>query len=190
MKRSLALLFGAFLATAVCFAQEHAGEAAESEPSPVWVWANFAILAIGLGYLMAKHLPTFFHSRTETIRKSIVEAQQAKLDAERRAADMESRMSALGAEIEKFRAQSQQEMAEEGARIGRETAALIEKLERQAELEIESAGKAARRELRAFAAELAVDLAEKRIRTRLDEGTEAALIEGFVRDLQSKESRN
>ena len=187
MKRLLLLLLAAGV---VCFAQEHAGAAAESEPSPVWVWANFAILAIGLGYLIAKHLPTFFQSRTESIRKSIVEAQQAKIDAERRAAEMEARMSALGSEIEKFRAQSQQEMAEEWARIRHETAAQIERLERQAEIEIESAGKAARRELRDFAAGLAVDLAERRIRARLDQGTEASLIDGFVRDLHRKESTN
>ena len=119
-----------------------------------------------------------------------MEAQQAKSDAERRAADMEARMNAIGAEIEKFRAEARAEMEQEGARIRRETADLIEKMERQAQLEIESAGTAARRQLRAYAAELAVDLAEQRIRERLDEPTEASLIEGFVRNLQREESRN
>jgi F-type H+-transporting ATPase subunit b len=174
---------------ALCLAAEQGG-AAEAEPEPVWVWANFLILAIGLGYLLAKHLPTFFQTRTESIRKDIVEAQQAKTDAERRAADMEARMNAIGAEIEKFRAEARAEMEQEGARIRRETADLIEKMERQAQLEIESAGTAARRQLRAYAAELAVDLAEQRIRERLDEPTEASLIEGFVRNLQREESRN
>lgn len=186
MRRLVPLLL---LGAAICMAQEHAGEAAESEPAPIWVWANFAILAVGLGYLMSKHLPTFFQSRTDSIRKSIVEAQQAKIDAERRAADMEARMKALGSEIEKLRAESQKELEEEGARIRRETAGHLERLERQAELEIEAASKAALRDLRAYAADLAVDLAEKRIRERLDERTEASMIEGFVHDLQ-KESRN
>jgi F0F1-type ATP synthase membrane subunit b/b' len=81
-------------------------------------------------------------------------------------------------------------MEQEGARIRRETVDLVQKLERQAEMEIESAGKAAQRELRAFAAELSIELAEKRIRARLDPPTETALIDGFVRDLHRKELRN
>jgi F-type H+-transporting ATPase subunit b len=187
MKRLLLLLL--LIGTTICFAQESGG-AAESEPSVLWKWANFLILAAGLGYLIAKNLPAFFQSRTASIQKSIVEAQQAKLDAERRASEMDARMNALGAEIERFRTQAQGEMEQEGARIRRETAEQIQKLERQAEIEIESAGKLARRELRAYAAELAVDLAEKRIRARLDAPTESALINGFVQDLKQKESRN
>src|SRR5215472_1926389 len=144
MKRVLPLLF---FAAAVCLAQETGGSG-ESEPSAIWKWANFAILAAGLGYLMAKNLPTVFQSRTASIQKSIVEEQQAKLDAERRAAEMDARMTALGSEIEKFRAETHAEMEQEGARIRRETADQIQKLERQAEIEIESAGKHARRELR------------------------------------------
>jgi len=190
MKRLLPVLL---FTAAICLAQESSPEA--SEPSAIWKWANFVILAAGLGYLMAKTLPAFFQTRTSSIQKSIVEAQQAKMDAERRAADMDARMSALGSEIERFRVQSHAEMEQEGARIRSETADQIRKLERQAEMEIESAGKTAQRELRAFAAELALDLAEQRIRDRLNAETETALIDGFVRDLASpngagKESKN
>jgi F0F1-type ATP synthase membrane subunit b/b' len=184
MKRLLIL---SLFTAAVCFAEE--GSAESAEPSAVWKWANFAILAAGLGYLIAKNLPAFFQTRTSSIQKGIAEAQQAKLDAERRAAEMEARMSALGSDIERFRTQAAAEMEQEGQRIRRETAEQIQKLERQASLEIESAGKWAQRELRAYAATLAVDLAEQRIRTRLDAGTEAALIDDFVKDL-AKESKN
>jgi F0F1-type ATP synthase membrane subunit b/b' len=66
----------------------------------------------------------------------------------------------------------------------------IQKLNTQAQSEIESAGKTARRELRAYAADLALDLAGQRIRTRLDAGTEAGLVDRFVGDLQRQESKN
>ena len=184
MKRLLILLL---FSAAVCFAEEGSTESAE--PSAIWKWANFAILAAGLGYLIAKNLPAFFQTRTSSIQKGIAEAQQAKLDAERRAAEMDARMSALGSDIDRFRTQAAAEMEQEGQRIRRETAEQIQKLERQAELEIMSAGKSAQRELRAYAAALAVDLAEQRIRARLDTGTETALIDDFVKGL-AKESRN
>jgi len=178
--------------SAVALAQEEAKTAVaqESEPGAIWKWINFILLAIGLGYLMAKSLPAFFASRTASIQKGIVEAQQMKLDAERRASDMETRLSALGSEIQKFRTEAQAEMQQEGDRIRQETASQIRKLEQQAASEIESAGKNARRDLRAYAADLALDLAEQRIRTRLDPNTEAALVDNFVGDLKQQESKN
>ena len=118
----------------------------------------------GLGYLMAKTLPPLFKSRTEEIQKGIAEAQAIKQDAEKRAAEVDARTAALGADIERFRAEAKAEMEQEGERIRQETAAQIERLEQQAEQEIEPAGKTARRELKSYAANLALDLAEQRIR--------------------------
>jgi F-type H+-transporting ATPase subunit b len=183
------LLLSAF--AAVCLAQEQAGgAAASSEPSAVWKWANFAILAVGLAYIIGKSLPSFFQARTESIQKDIASARKTKEEAERRAAEMDARLAALGQEIEKFRAQARAEMEQEGERIRRETAAQIHRLEQQAEAEIESASKAARAELRALAARLALDLAEQRIRARLDETAEASVVESFFADLAQQGSKN
>lgn len=153
-----------------------------------WKWANFGILAIGLGYLMGKMLPPYFRSRSNEIQRGIREAQALKADAEKRAAQMDARLAALGEDIEKFRVQSRAEMEQEGQRIAEETARQMARLQQQIELEIETAAKNARRELKIFAAKLALNLAEQRIRTRLDGTTEAGLIEDFVQDLEA--SRN
>lgn len=196
MKRillAMMLLFGALNV----FAQEKPAQEKEKVEEPiskdemlVWKWANFVILAAGAGYLLGKHLPAFFKSRSADIQKDITEAQAAKQAAEKRAAEMDARLSTLGADIEKFRAQSKIEMEQEGTRIRQETAHQIEKLQKQAEQEIESAGNLATRELREYAAKLALDLAEQRIRTRLDAGTEAGLVDDFTKDLQQQGSKN
>lgn len=191
MKRLLLatmLLFGATLIHAQD--KEKAEEPISKDEMLVWKWANFVILAAGAGYLLGKHLPTFFKSRTADIQKDITEAQQQKQAAEKRAAEMDARLSSLSADIEKFRAESKVEMEQEGARIRQETAQQIEKLQKQAEQEIESAGNLATRELREYAAKLALDLAEQRIRTRLDANTEAGLIDDFTQDLQQQGSKN
>jgi F-type H+-transporting ATPase subunit b len=191
MKR---LLLAAFLLTTCGLTAQERPDAAHSEETGdawiVWKWANFVILAAGLGYLLAKHLPPLFRSRTEEIQKGISESQAMKRDAEKRAAEMDARLSTLGAEIERFRTQAHAEMEQEGARIRQETAKQIEKLQRQAEQEIESAGKAASRELKSYAAQLALDLATQRIQTRLDAATETGLADDFVRDLERQGSQN
>ncbi|HEV2201137.1 MAG TPA: hypothetical protein VGR73_15065 [Bryobacteraceae bacterium] len=171
--------------------QESGGAKKESpEPSAAWKWANFVILAAGLGYLIGKHAPGLFRARTAEIQKDIAEAQAVKRDAESRAAAVDARVQALGAEMERFREQSKIEMQQEGDRIRRETARQIARQDAQASQEIESAGKIARRQLKEYAAKLAVDLAEQRIRTRVDAATESALVDSFVADLGREESKN
>jgi F-type H+-transporting ATPase subunit b len=189
MKRRLRLFLPVFLlGSVVCFAQEKGGESGDA--LAVWRWANFAILAAGLGYLLVKTLPPFFTSRTSSIQKEITDAQKLKRDSEERAEAIMKRVSRLAADIEAFRVQSRAEMEREGERIREQAATHIRKLNEQAQGEIESAGKAARRELRVYAAELALDLAGQRIRARLDAATEAGLVDRFVGDLKRRESSN
>jgi F-type H+-transporting ATPase subunit b len=187
MRRLLTLFL---LAAGVCLAQEQSGSGGGEDSLGVWRWVNFGILAIGIIYLLAKYMPPFFRTRTAAIQKDIAEAQQAKHDSEQRAAAIDKRVAGLGAEIEAFRVQSRAEMEREGERIRQETAALIRKIHDQAQGEIESAGKAARREVRLYAANLALDLAAQRIRGRLDEKTEAGLFDNFIGDLKREESNN
>lgn len=186
------LLLALALTVGAMYAQEsEKKEAAETKDELlVWKWANFAIIVVGGGYFLSKHLPAYFGARTSDIQKDINEAQAQKAAAEKRSAEMDARLASLAAEIEKFRAEAKAEMAVEAGRIRQETAQLIEKIQKQAEQQIESAGSLASRELTAYAAKLSLDLAEQRIRTRLDAGTEAALVEDFTRDLQKQGSNN
>jgi F-type H+-transporting ATPase subunit b len=178
-------------ATLVCAQDKAAEEKHEKAELGIgWKWANFAILAVALGYLASKNLPVFFQSRTQEIQKGISEAQKIKQDAEKRAAAVEARMQTLGTEIETFRTQSKSEMQQEGERIRQETAHQISRMEAQAQQEIESASKVATRDLKAYAAKLALDLAEQRVRTRLDGATSQILVDGFIQDLSRQESKN
>jgi F-type H+-transporting ATPase subunit b len=188
------LLFALALAAGAMYAQETATEKKEAaevkDELLVWKWANFLIIVGAGGYFLSKHLPAYFGARTSDIQKDINEAQAQKAAAEKRSAEMDARLASLGAEIEKFRAEAKVEMAVEAGRIRQETAQMIEKIQKQAEQQIESAGSLASRELSAYAAKLSLDLAEQRIRTRLDAGTEAALVEDFTRDLNKQGSKN
>jgi F-type H+-transporting ATPase subunit b len=186
MKRLLIIFI---FASAVCFGQEQSGGAA-ADSLALWRWVNFAILAAGLGYLMAKYLPPFFAASDAAIQKDIAEARQAKQDSDQRAASIDQHVSRLGAEIEAFRVQAHQEMEREGQPIREETATHIRKINAQAQVEIESASKAARREVRLYAANLALDLAAQRVRARLDANAETTLVDNFLGDLRHRETTN
>ena len=191
MRRKVIVENGALVAIHWRFQEtKESSKESAAEVSPIWKWANFGILAVGLGYLMGKTLPGVFSSRSTEIQKGISESQTMKQEAERRSAEMDARLAALGADIEKFRTQSAAEMQQEGDRISKETIELIKKIETQSAMEIETAGKTARRQLKEYAATLAMSLAEERLRTRLDGATESALVDNFVNDLERQASQN
>ncbi|MFM2125247.1 MAG: hypothetical protein RL328_1698 [Acidobacteriota bacterium] len=196
MKRILLLTLLA-AGTTLYAQEEHAGHegAAEEKKGEIEVsdtlkWANFAMLAVGLGIVLMKTLPKAFADRTAGIQKDIKEAQALKADAERRAAEVEKKVAALSNDIENFRSQAAKEMAAEGDRIRQETAAQIARVEQQASLEIETAAKVARRELRQYSSELALKLAEERVKAKLDGATASGLVDGFVADLGQQGSKN
>jgi F-type H+-transporting ATPase subunit b len=199
MKRAglLAVLFGAVLLAPAGFAQE-ASKANESpleeasEPPAegehgkleLWKWANFVVLAGGLGYLINKNAGPFFAGRSEQIRQEMQEAQEARRQSEARAAEVDRRLASLEGEIAALRAESQQEAQAESERLTRHTAAEMAKIQAHADQEIASAGKAARMELKRYTAHLAVTLAEQRLQARMTPETQDRLMRGFVRDLE------
>lgn len=163
--------------------KQHAEAAGSTD---FWKLANFALLAAGAGYLIYKRGGPFFASRTAEIRRGLEDAAKLRAEAEQRAADMERRLAGLGAEIEVLRRQALQESSAESERIRRQSELDLRKVQAQAEQEIAAAAKAARQELRAYSAELAVDLAERKILGRLTAEVEAELVESMVNDLSRR----
>ena len=160
----------------------HEGEA-QHGPSEIWKWANFLLLAGLIGYFVGKNAGPFFAARSRQIRKDMIEAEDLRKEAEARAAAVDRRLADLGSEIEALRQEACDEQAAEEERIRRQTASEIGKLRQHAEQEIEAAGKAARSQLKRHAAQLAVALAERRIRDGMNPQVQDSLVRGFARDL-------
>ena len=158
------------------------------EPAMIWKWANFVLLAAGLGYLIAKNAPAFFAARSEHISRDITEAQKLYKEAELHAAEIDRKMAHLEADLAVLRAESEAEVAAETERQRQRTAAEIVKIQEHARHEIETAGKAARADLRRYATELAIQLAETKIRARMTPETQDSLVRGFIRDLEPPHS--
>jgi len=149
-----------------------------------WKWANFVILVAGLGYLVAKNVPPMFRKRTEEIQQSIAASAQLKKAAEERAAALDKRLAGIKAEIEQLRSDAHVQTGTEGERIRRETSERLEKIKNQTAAEIGLMIRASRDELRRYAASLALDLAEQRVRTRVGKDTQDSLVDGFLHDLR------
>jgi F-type H+-transporting ATPase subunit b len=142
---------------------------------------NFAVIAGIILWAARKSLPGAFRNRTAAIQKAMQEAQKASEEARRRLAEIESRLMKLDVEIGMMRDAAEKEATAEEARIqaaAREDARKIVEAARQ---EIAAAAKSARHALTAYAADLAVGLAQKQI--RVDAATDEALVREFATQL-------
>ncbi len=160
----------------------------EKEPSIVWKWANFVLLAGGLGYLISKKAPPFFEARSQHITRDIAEAQKLHAEAEAKAAEIDRKLAHLDADIAALHTESQAEVAAETERQRQRTTSEIAKIHEHALHEIEAAGKAARADLKRYATGLAIQLAETRIRGRMTAETQDSLVRGFISDLEPPHS--
>ena len=145
------------------------------------VLLNFAVMGGVLFWASRKYLPGLFRERTSAIQKAMQEAQKASDEARRRLAEIESRLMRLDGEIGMMRDAAEREAANEEARIHAAAEEEARKIAESAGQEIAAAAKAARRELTAYAADLAVGLAQKQI--RVDAATDQALVREFAGQL-------
>ena len=145
------------------------------------VLLNFAVMGGVLFWASRKYLPNLFRQRTSAIQKAMQEAQKASDEARRRLAEIESRLMRLDGEIGMMRNAAEREAANEEARIHAAAEEDARKIVESARQEIAAAAKAARRELTAYAADLAVGLAQKQI--RVDAATDQALVREFAGQL-------
>ena len=145
------------------------------------VVTNFVVIAAVIFWAGRKYLPGMFRDRTAAIQKAMQEAQKASEEARRRLADIESRLMKLDGEIGMMRDAAEREGAAEEARIQAAAEEDARKIVAAAEQEIAAAGKAARRQLTAHAADLAVTLAQKQI--RVDAATDQSLVRSFSTQL-------
>ena len=147
----------------------------------VCVLLNFVVIAAALFWLSKKNLPGLFRNRTAAIQKAMEDARKASEDANRRLAEIEARLSKLDVEIGGMRAAAGKEAAAEEQRIKAAAEEDARKIVESAEQEIAAAAKSARRELTAYAADLAVSLAKKQI--HVDVATDQSLLRDFAQQL-------
>lgn len=152
------------------------------------VLLNFAIIAGAVVFALKRKLPGVFRDRSSSIQKAMAEARTASEDANRRLADIEARLSKLGGEIQQMQFSADKEALAEEARIKAAAEEDAKKIVESATQEIAAATKNVRRELKAYAADLAVALARKQI--RVDDATDHNLIDGFAQRLSADSGRD
>ncbi|MFQ5927943.1 MAG: hypothetical protein ACE5MH_10980 [Terriglobia bacterium] len=179
LRRLLSLLLCLLLPALLARAAEAEGDGQQL----LFKWLNFILVFGALAYFARKPLARYFTDRRRAIQAAIEESRRLHQRAERQFTAIDQRLARLDEETSAMRRQAAAEAAAEQRRI-RETAEREgERIQATAHAEIASALRAGRLELKAYAARLAVTLAEQKIRGQLTPETHAALFRAFVENL-------
>ena len=175
------LVLGVALLATPLLAQE-SGSAPPDPNLEVWKWLNFVILASLLFWIAIKQGGPALRARTGEIGEGLAAGEKAKAEADARAAEVQAKLANLEKEIAEMHAAARLELNREAERIRSDAQKEIALIHLQLDQETTSAAKMAKLEVQRFAAKLAIDLAEKKVRARMTPDVQAALLETFVRD--------
>ena len=178
----LVVLFTALSALAA----EESGNITTARANEIFKWINFAIVAGLIAWVFLKLTPPFFRKNAENISSAITKATAAKAEADRQLREAEEKLARLEQEVAQLRATAQREATAEAERLRAITQSDIQKVGLAGKAEIEAAERAARLELKAIAANLAVDGAESLLARQLTPQAQDSLVAAFVKSLEGR----
>ena len=168
-------------------AEEHATEEEHHEEgllTTAFRLANFAILAGILVYFLRTPIANYLASRSAQIRQDLVTAAAMRSTATAQLAEIENKLKALPGELDALKRQGAQDVEAERARIAAAAAAERTRLLDQTRREIDMRLRIAKRELTEHAAQLAVDVAETRIRRSITPDDQLRLVDRYASQLR------
>lgn len=142
---------------------------------------NSAILIIAILWFIFRFVPKMYRKRSETLDKQLFDARSATAEANERLAVVEERLSKLGIEIEAIREQTMRDSENDEKRIHESLETEKQRILASVEQEIEAAGSTARRDLKKYAASLAIERATAEI--RLTDDDDRAIIRSFAQNV-------
>lgn len=168
---------------ALALPPREAQESGERKHELAFKLINFLLLVGVLGYLLRKPLSEFFLQRSASIRKGLEAGRKALEASQAQFREVEQRLARLGEEIRAFRESAAREMQAERESLRQATREEAKKILDSARAQMETAGQASILELKKYAAQEALRLAEELLRERLDDSSRKRLVSRFVEQL-------
>jgi F-type H+-transporting ATPase subunit b len=141
---------------------------------------NFLILFGGLALVARRPVKAMLAKRTVDVGDTIRQAETDRADSESLAAGSRAKLAGLAAEVGALKAEAEDAARREAERIARAAREEAERLKKLTRQELDEQVRLGVRELKAFAAARATDLARERIRKRLTPEVHSALIEKSI----------
>lgn len=150
----------------------------------LWKFLNLAIFLAAAIYILRKKINEALLARRDAIQQELLAAQTERERALARVAEADDLLTRLDEHVGAIHKQATQEAEAERKRLAEATALEKEKLKQQAQREMETANKLARKELRQFLAKRSVELARESVLRQMRPEDDTLLIKESIGDLR------
>ena len=150
----------------------------------LWKFVNL-IIFLGVGvYILRRPISEALGTRRNAIKQELIDAHEQKERAVAKLSEADSLLSRLDTDVRSIAEHSRQEAEAERQRVAAATARELEKLKQQAEREMDTAAKLARKSLREFLAQKSIEVARQRVRGQMSPEADRQLIQDSIGELR------
>jgi F0F1-type ATP synthase membrane subunit b/b' len=146
----------------------------------LWKFINLAIFVYVLVYLLKKPLTETFKAKRDVIRAELIKAEEEKQAALSSLTSVEAKLVGVDSEKATIMKNAREEVDFEKRRLAEQAASEAAKLKAQAEGEAARLGAVARIQLRRFAVDESLRMAEEKLRASVDTNTDGRLIKSGI----------
>ncbi|MGB4704545.1 MAG: ATP synthase F0 subunit B [Candidatus Saccharicenans sp.] len=146
---------------------------------------NFVVLFGGLAYLLRKPIGNYLQGRVEHISALLEHSEAKKIDSKKKLEEATSRLNRLEDEINALKRQVEELARRESETIMKEAESEASRLRKLAAEEIEAMTRLSLQELKAYAINLSVALAEQKIKEKMTPEMHRKLIRRALDRLRS-----
>jgi len=150
----------------------------------VWKFLNLAIFVGLMIYFLRRKISEALGTRRDAIKQELVQAQEQRDRALAQVTEADTLLSRVDTDIQSLRENAREEAESERKRLAAATTRELEKLQQQAQREMETADKIARKQLREFFAQRSIEVASETIKVQMKPDDEAALISQSIGELR------
>ena len=175
------MVMGLVLLAGTAQAADHGGQSeTEILMQTLYQGANLALLLGTLFYFGRKPITEFFSTRRSGIQSELTEAAELLAEAEKRNAELQRRLVDLGSEVEGIQEEAGRRAEEEAERILADARATAERIRRDAQAAVAQELRRAQVELREEAADLALEIAARKLNEQVGEADRERLVDEFI----------
>jgi F-type H+-transporting ATPase subunit b len=191
LKVALLCLMGILTAAASAFAGEAAhGEGGHEAITFLHDWlpriVNFSVIAAVVIYFARKPAIDFFKNRSVAIAKAMQESQEASERAVRAVGEMEQKIKDLERETDAMLAEARARGEKDKQALVEEGKKLVQDIQNQVKQGIEMEVRKARAALAAEASHLSLDLAEGRIKEKINNTDHERIVKEYISNVGGK----
>lgn len=149
-----------------------------------WKFFNLFVFIAVMAYILRRKISEALAARRDAIKQELIDAQERRERALGQVTEADTFLNRLDTDTRSIHEQAQQEARAERDRVAAATARELQKLDHQAQREMETADKIARKQLRHFFAKRSIEVARRTVSTQMKPEDEVLLIRESIGELR------